>query len=56
MWHLLVNILKTKLVVFRRGEIVKKNEKWYIGEEKIKIVPSYKFRLLFNFEVVFNKQ
>ena len=43
MWHLLVNMIKTKLVVFRRGGILKKNEKWYFGEEKIEIVPSIKY-------------
>ena len=39
MWHLLVNMIKTRHVVFRRGGIVKNNDKWYFGREKIEIAP-----------------
>ena len=33
-WGLKLNLLKTKILVFRRGGIVKRNEKWFYGGKK----------------------
>ena len=38
-----VNLKKTKIMVFRRGGIVKQNETWYYNNEKIDIVTYYKY-------------
>ena len=37
-WSLKLNLLKTKILVFRRGGIVKRNEKWFYGGKKIECV------------------
>ena len=34
-WGLKLNLLRTKILVFRRGGIVKRNEKWFYGGKKI---------------------
>ena len=46
-WAMIVNLTKTKIVVFRRGECLKQNEKWYYNGGKIKVVPSYKYLGIF---------
>ena len=38
-----VNMSKTKIMVFRRGGIVKVNEKWYYQNKKLDIVSEYKY-------------
>ena len=38
-----LNISKTKIVVFRRGGIVKENEKWFYKGKKIDVVSYYKY-------------
>ena len=38
-----INIDKTKVVVFRRGGIIKSTEKWFLGGESIDVVPFYKY-------------
>ena len=53
MWHLLNNMVVTKLVVFRRGLIVKQNDKCILVKKEYKLFLVI-HRLLFNLEVVFN--
>ena len=38
-----VNIEKTKVIVFRRGGVVKKNEHWTFDNDKVEVVSSYKY-------------
>ena len=38
-----VNLKKTKIVVFRRGGIVKQCEQWYLNRQPIQIVAYYKY-------------
>ena len=38
-----VNIDKTKIIVFRRGGIVKQNEKWLLNDKPIEVVSHYKY-------------
>ena len=42
-WGLHVNMKKTKVIVFRNGGIVKRNEVFYLNKSKIEIVPYYKY-------------
>ena len=43
MWSLIVNLRKTKIVVFRRGGELKRSEKWYFNGKKMDVVSSYKY-------------
>ena len=43
LWGLLLNMTKSKLVVFRRGGIVKNIEKWYFKGKEIEVVSMYKY-------------
>jgi len=47
MWGLAVNIEKTKVMVFRKGGKVKKNEKWFMNGVQIETVALYKYLGLF---------
>ena len=38
-----LNLLKTKIIVFRNGGIVKEKERWFYQGEQIDIVPFYKY-------------
>ena len=38
-----LNLLKTKIIVFRKGGILKQMEKWYYNGQLIDIVPFYKY-------------
>ena len=40
---LVVNLDKTKVMVFRKGGYLGRAEKWYYGREKIEVVNSYKY-------------
>ena len=42
-WGLTVNTDKTKVMVFRKGGILKKTEKWYYGGSQINVVPYFKY-------------
>ncbi len=42
-WGLRVNMDKTRIVVFRRGGKIKKNEKWQLNGADIVVVPMYKY-------------
>ena len=42
-WNLNVNIDKTKLVVFRKGGILNRNEKWTHSGEETEIVNSFNY-------------
>ena len=47
-WGLKLNLLKTKILVFRRGGIVKRNEKLFYGEKIFECVKQYKYLGLFS--------
>ena len=36
-WNMLVNLIKTKIMVFRRGGVLRKNEQWFYKGEKLKL-------------------
>ena len=38
-----VNIDKTKIIVSRRGGIVKQNEKWLLNDKPVEVVSHYKY-------------
>ena len=42
-WGLTVNIDKTKVMVFRRGGVLKRSEKWYYNGNQIQTVPYFKY-------------
>lgn len=42
-WGLSVNLSKTKVMVFRRGGVLKKNEKWFLQSRKIEVTTYYKY-------------
>ena len=42
-WNLNVNIDKTKIVVFRKGGILNRNEKWTYSGKEIEIVNSFNY-------------
>ena len=43
LWSLIVNLCKTKIVVFRRGGKIKRSEKWYFNGEKMNVVSACKY-------------
>lgn len=42
-----VNLDKTKIIVFRNGGIIRRNEKWFYNGKQIEVVPYYKYLGLF---------
>ena len=38
MWSLIVNLCETKIVVFRRGGKLGRNEKWYFNGREMDVV------------------
>ena len=46
-WNMLVNLTKTKIMVFRRGGVLRKNEQWFYKGEKIEVVSRYKYLGIF---------
>ena len=40
---LIVNLDKTKIIVFRKGGFLSRQEKWFFGREQIEVVNSYKY-------------
>ena len=38
-----VNLKKTKIMVFRRGGIIRKCEKWFLNKESLQTVSQYKY-------------
>ncbi|XP_039300385.1 uncharacterized protein LOC120355768 isoform X2 [Nilaparvata lugens] len=42
-WNLVLNKDKSKIMVFRKGGRLSRNEKWYYGEDPIQIVNEYKY-------------
>lgn len=42
-WGMKINLLKTKILVFRRGGIVKQTERWYFMGKPIEVVSFYKY-------------
>ena len=43
LWRLLLNKTKSKLVVFRRGGIIKNIEKWYLKGKEIEVVSMHTY-------------
>ena len=43
LWSLIVNLCKTKIVVFRRGGKLERSEKWYFNGKKMDVVSSYQY-------------
>ena len=46
-WNMLVNLIKTTIMVFRRGGVLRKNEQWFYKGEKIEVVSRYKYLGIF---------
>ena len=42
-WKLNVNFDKTNVVVFKKGNKLSKNEKWFLNGQGLNVVPSYKY-------------
>ena len=42
-WGLIVNLSKSKVMVFRNGGPLRKNEAWYFKGKKLEVVSSYKY-------------
>ena len=42
-WKLSVNISKTKIIVFRRGGVLKSNEQWVFEGTRVDVVPYYNY-------------
>ena len=42
-WNLTVNVEKTKIVVFRKGEMIAQNERWTYDNQEIEIVNSFNY-------------
>lgn len=42
-WGMKLNLKKTKVMVFRRGGRLRKNEKWYYGENRMEVVQHYTY-------------
>ena len=42
-WGMKVNFNKTKVIVFKKGGIVKQNEKLYYEGKQLEVVPQYKY-------------
>ena len=53
---MVVNIGKTKIIVFRNGGFLRRNEKWYYQGQQIEVVSFYKYMgLLFTPKLVWTK-
>ena len=42
-FRLVLNMLKTTVIVFRRGGIVRQNERWFYGDTQLEVVSFYKY-------------
>ena len=42
-WGTTVNIMKTKIVVFRKGGKLAKKDRWYFEGREIDVVPFFKY-------------
>lgn len=42
-WNLKVNLNKTNVIVFRNGGYLRRYEKWFYGDTKLKVVTYYKY-------------
>ena len=38
-----INLLKTKIIVFRNGGFLRENERWYFEGKQIEVVSAYKY-------------
>ncbi len=47
-WGMNVNHKKSKIVVFRKGGVIKDNERWFFNNQQVEIVSHYKYlRVMF---------
>jgi hypothetical protein len=54
-WKLCANINKTKIVVFRKGGIVKENEKWFYNDVQVDVVDKFTYLgVILNFNGTFS--
>jgi hypothetical protein len=42
-WSLKINVIKTKIVVFKKGGKLSRDEKWQLGREEIEVVKEIKY-------------
>ena len=42
-WGMRINLIKTKIMVFRRGGVLKKCEKWFYKGQRLEVVSFYKY-------------
>lgn len=42
-WNLVVNLQKSKVIIFNKSGRTAKHEKWYYGSSQIDVVPEYKY-------------
>ena len=55
-WSLIVNVEKTKIIVFRNGGIVKPEESWLYNGEQIEVVDQFCYLgILLNYNGKFSK-
>ena len=42
-WHLTINLVKTKVILFRSGEPLREYESWKFGDKVLEVVTYYKY-------------
>ena len=42
-WRLIINTDKTKVMVFRKGGILSKDDHWFYGDKKLDIVNTFNY-------------
>lgn len=56
LWNLVVNLNKSKVLVFRKGTRLPNNEKWFFNSEPIEVVNHYKYLgVIFNYNMAYSK-
>ena len=43
MWGMTVNLTKSRIVVFRKGDTLRDNEMWYYNKQRMEVVANYKY-------------
>lgn len=55
-WNLMVNLQKSKIIVFRNGARRPSSERWFYNDVAIEVVNEYKYLgVIFNYNMSFNK-
>ncbi|CAB0004143.1 unnamed protein product [Nesidiocoris tenuis] len=42
-WNMIINLKKSKIMVFRKGGRLGRTEKWYLDDKEIQVVPKYTY-------------